>query len=68
MADRDLLIIGAGISGLSMAHYAAAAGLNVLVLEREDRVGGMPALASFRRRDGRVLAGVGRAQRFQFLR
>lgn len=40
MADRDLLIIGAGISGLSMAHYAAAAGLNVLVLEREDRVGG----------------------------
>ncbi|HMQ14265.1 MAG TPA: FAD-dependent oxidoreductase, partial [Candidatus Competibacter phosphatis] len=40
MADRDLLIIGAGISGLGMAHYAAAAGLNVLVLEREDRVGG----------------------------
>ncbi|MDG4553813.1 MAG: FAD-dependent oxidoreductase [Candidatus Competibacter sp.] len=40
MADRDLLIIGAGISGLSMAHYAAAAGLNALVLEREDRVGG----------------------------
>ena len=40
MADRDLLIIGAGISGLSMAHYAAAAGLNVLVLEQEDRVGG----------------------------
>ncbi|QQS55508.1 MAG: FAD-dependent oxidoreductase [Candidatus Competibacteraceae bacterium] len=40
MADRDLLIIGAGISGLSMAHYAAAVGLNVLVLEQEDRVGG----------------------------
>ncbi len=40
MADRDLLIIGAGISGLSMAHYAAAAGLNVLVLEQEDQVGG----------------------------
>ncbi|MGB5064012.1 MAG: FAD-dependent oxidoreductase [Candidatus Competibacter sp.] len=40
MADRDLLIIGAGISGLSMAHYATIAGLNVLVLEQEDRVGG----------------------------
>ena len=40
MTDRDLLIIGAGISGLSMAHYAAAAGLNALVLEQEDRVGG----------------------------
>ena len=40
MADRDLLIIGAGISGLSMAHYAATAGLNALVLEQEDQVGG----------------------------
>ena len=40
MADHDLLIIGAGIAGLSMAHYAAAAGLNALVLERDRRVGG----------------------------
>ena len=40
MADHDLLIIGAGISGLSMAHYAAAAGLNALVLERDHRPGG----------------------------
>lgn len=40
MADSDLLIIGAGISGLSMAHYAAAAGWNVLVLEQEYRAGG----------------------------
>lgn len=36
----DLLIIGAGISGLSMAHYAAEAGLNARVLERDQRVGG----------------------------
>jgi protoporphyrinogen oxidase len=40
MADHDLLIIGAGISGLSMAHYAAAAGLNARVLERDHRPGG----------------------------
>lgn len=40
MADNDLLIIGAGISGLSMAHYAAAAGWSVRVLEQEHRVGG----------------------------
>ncbi|HRX72287.1 MAG: FAD-dependent oxidoreductase [Candidatus Competibacteraceae bacterium] len=40
MADSDLLIIGAGISGLSMAHYAAAAGWSVRVLEQEHRVGG----------------------------
>lgn len=36
----DLLIIGAGIGGLSMAHYAADAGLSALVLEREQRAGG----------------------------
>ena len=30
----DLLIIGAGISGLSMAHSAAAAVLKVLILEQ----------------------------------
>ncbi|MFO1420424.1 MAG: FAD-dependent oxidoreductase [Candidatus Competibacteraceae bacterium] len=36
----DLLIVGAGISGLSMAHYAAGAGLNALVLERDHRPGG----------------------------
>lgn len=40
MADHDLLIIGAGVSGLSMAHYAANAGLNTRVLEREQRAGG----------------------------
>jgi len=40
MADHDLLIIGAGISGLSMAHDAAGAGWNALVLERELRPGG----------------------------
>ena len=40
MADHDLLVIGAGISGLSMAHYAAGAGLNVRVLEREGQPGG----------------------------
>jgi len=40
MADYDLLIIGAGISGLSMAHYATSAGWNALVLEGERQPGG----------------------------
>lgn len=40
MADHDLLIIGAGISGLSMAHYAASAGWDARVLEQEPRPGG----------------------------
>ncbi|HCK82450.1 MAG TPA: amine oxidase [Candidatus Competibacteraceae bacterium] len=40
MADYDLLVVGAGISGLSMAHYAAEAGLKALVLEGAERPGG----------------------------
>ncbi len=40
MADVDLIVVGAGISGLSLAWKAAAAGRKVLVLERADRVGG----------------------------
>ncbi len=37
---RDLIIIGAGVSGLSMAQDAARAGLNTLILEQDSRPGG----------------------------
>jgi protoporphyrinogen oxidase len=37
---QDLLIIGAGISGLSMAQEAARAGFNTLILEQDGRIGG----------------------------
>ncbi|MCP4697585.1 MAG: NAD(P)-binding protein [Gammaproteobacteria bacterium] len=40
MKQYNMLIIGAGISGLSMAHYCAASGLKTLVLEKEKRPGG----------------------------
>jgi len=40
MKQFDAIVIGAGISGLSFASYAAGAGLSTLVLERSDRVGG----------------------------
>lgn len=36
----DLIVIGAGISGLSMAFAAKQAGKSVLVLEKEERAGG----------------------------
>ncbi len=36
----DLIIVGAGISGLSMAHYGAQRGWRVVVLEQADRIGG----------------------------
>lgn len=40
MIKYDIVIIGAGISGLSLAHYAAGAGLKTLVVEKTERVGG----------------------------
>ncbi|MDQ6981407.1 MAG: FAD-dependent oxidoreductase [Mariprofundus sp.] len=41
MSNRyDMVVIGAGISGLAMAFEAKQAGLNVLVLEKEEKAGG----------------------------
>ena len=40
MKQFDAIVIGAGISGLSFASYAAGAGLSTLVIERSERVGG----------------------------
>ena len=46
--DRyDAVIIGAGHNGLVCAYYLAAAGLNVVVLERSDRVGGAAITEEF---------------------
>lgn len=40
MDKHDIIIIGAGISGLSLAHYCTKAGLKTLVIEKSERVGG----------------------------
>ncbi|MCZ6532920.1 MAG: FAD-dependent oxidoreductase [SAR324 cluster bacterium] len=40
MRKFDLIVIGGGISGLSLAHYCAEAGLNSVVMEKDKRVGG----------------------------
>lgn len=39
-SDRDVVVIGAGIAGLAVAHEIVQAGNSVLVLEARDRVGG----------------------------
>ncbi|GBE00028.1 pseudooxynicotine oxidase [bacterium BMS3Abin07] len=36
----DIIIIGAGISGLSLSHYCTKEGLKTLVIEKSNRVGG----------------------------
>ncbi len=40
-ADLDLLIVGGGIGGIICLKYAKDAGLNALLLERRERVGGL---------------------------
>ncbi len=40
MREHDIVILGAGISGLSVAHYALQRGLSTLVIEKAERVGG----------------------------
>ena len=40
-SKADVVVIGAGHNGLTCAAYLARSGLNTLVLERRDRVGGV---------------------------
>lgn len=41
MNNPDVIIIGAGLTGLSTAYFAKKKGLKVLVLEKSDRIGGV---------------------------
>src|SRR3970040_99688 len=41
--DRDVVIVGGGHNGLACAAYLAKSGLDVLVLERRDILGGAAA-------------------------
>lgn len=54
---HDLVIVGAGIAGLSCARAAAAAGMSVVVLEKSRDVGGRCATRRFAP-DGTPLSGA----------
>lgn len=43
MADADVIVLGAGLAGLEAARTARRRGLDVVVLEAADRVGGLAA-------------------------
>jgi protoporphyrinogen oxidase len=40
MSQHDVIIVGGGISGMSLAHYCAKAGLKPLVMDKNERMGG----------------------------
>ncbi len=40
MSQHDLIIVGGGISGMSLAHYCAKAGLKPLVMDKNEHMGG----------------------------
>ncbi len=41
MENKEILIIGAGLTGLSLAHFLKKNGLNAVLLEKSDRPGGV---------------------------
>ncbi len=48
MDNYDVIVIGAGISGMTFAHYALKAGLKPLVLEKAEQPGGSFHTSDFR--------------------
>jgi len=61
-ARRDVAVVGAGVNGLVTATLLARAGLKVLVLERNDRVGGGALLSHSASIDPALIRSLGLEQ------
>ena len=49
MVDEDIIIVGAGISGLSIGSLMASDGIKVAIYEKMNRVGGRTASSVFKK-------------------
>lgn len=58
-APVDVLVVGAGPVGLALAHLLAAAGVRVLVVERNRASGDLPRAVSIDDESMRIMQGVG---------
>ena len=45
--SKPILVVGAGPAGLSAAHSLASIGQRVVLVEKEDRLGGAPILSGY---------------------
>ena len=52
MSTYDVIVIGAGISGLSFAHYCSKEGMKTLLIEKNAHVGGTIHSHAFKAADG----------------
>ncbi|GFE54178.1 amine flavin-containing family member protein [Babesia ovis] len=58
--EADVVVIGAGIAGLAAASYLASCGVDVIVIEGRNRVGGRACTTSFpeKKIDGQLIPAV----------
>ncbi len=47
--SKPVLIVGSGPAGLSAAHALASAGQEVVLVEKENRLGGAPIISGYAR-------------------
>ena len=52
--NYDLIIIGAGPSGLALAHYCASKNLKIIIIDRENSIGGCHRVRRIKYKDEEI--------------